>query len=50
MNRKLGCSVLLLVLCCAVWVASCAPAHHYVYQIPEQTDDGWATASLDDVG
>jgi hypothetical protein len=22
----------------------------YAYQIPEQTGDGWATASLDDVG
>ena len=50
MNRKLGYSVLLLVLCCTVWIASCAPAHHYAYQIPEQTGDGWATASLDDVG
>jgi CubicO group peptidase (beta-lactamase class C family) len=50
MNRKLGYFVLLLVLCCAVGVASSAPAHHYAYQIPEQTGDGWATASLDDVG
>jgi CubicO group peptidase (beta-lactamase class C family) len=51
MNRKLDYSVLLLlVLCCAVWVVSCAPEHEYTYRIPEQTNDGWATASLDDVG
>ena len=47
---RLGYSVLLLFLCCTVWVASCAPAPHYAYRIPEQTGDGWATASLDDVG
>ena len=50
MNRKLGYSVLLLVLCCTVCVASYAPAPHYAYQIPAQTGDGWVTASLDDVG
>ena len=50
MNRKLDYFVLLLVLCCAVWVVSCAPEHEYVYRIPEQTNDGWATAGLDDVG
>ena len=50
MNRKLGYPALSLVLCCTVWVASCAPAHHYAYQIPAQTGDGWVTASLEDVG
>jgi CubicO group peptidase (beta-lactamase class C family) len=50
MNRKLDYFALLLVLCCAVWVVSCAPEPGHVYQIPEQTNDGWATASLDDVG
>ena len=50
MNRKLDYSVLLLVLCCTVWLGSCTPEHEYVYRIPEQTNDGWATASLDDVG
>jgi CubicO group peptidase (beta-lactamase class C family) len=38
----------LLVLLCAVWLISCAPAH--TYRTPEQTDDGWRTASLDEVG
>jgi hypothetical protein len=41
-------------MCCAFWVVSCAPEyvleHEYVYRIPEQTNDGWATAGLDDVG
>ena len=41
---------LLLVLCCAVWLVSCAPGHENTYRRPEQTNDGWATASLDDVG
>jgi CubicO group peptidase (beta-lactamase class C family) len=50
MNRKLGHSVLLLILCCAVWVVSCTPEHEYTYRIPERTNDGWVTASLDDVG
>ena len=50
MNRKLDYSVALLVLCCAVWLASCAPEHDHVYQIPAQTDDGWETASLEAVG
>jgi CubicO group peptidase (beta-lactamase class C family) len=39
---------LLLVLLCAVWLVSCAPAHTYL--IPEETNDGWKTASLDAVG
>ena len=51
---KLDYFVLLLVLCCVFWVASCTPEHEpeheYVYRIPEQTNDGWATAGLDDVG
>ncbi len=52
MNRKLEHSILLLllVLCCAGGVVSCASEHDYAYQIPEQTNDGWATASLDEVG
>jgi CubicO group peptidase (beta-lactamase class C family) len=41
---------LLLILCCAVWLVSCAPEHEYAYQVPEQTNDGWETASLDQVG
>ena len=54
MNRRVYFSALLLVVCCAVWAVSCVPEHQpeheYVYRIPEQTNDGWGTASLDDVG
>ena len=41
--------VWLLVLCCLVGVASCTTEYEYSYQIPVQTNDGWATASLDAV-
>lgn len=37
-----------LILCCAFLLVSCRPG--YTYEIPEQTNDGWQTASLDDVG
>jgi len=47
--KRLSAEALLLGLCCAVWLVSCAPEHEYAYQVPEQTDDGWATASLDEV-
>jgi CubicO group peptidase (beta-lactamase class C family) len=54
MNRRLYFSALLLILCSLVWVVSCAPEHEpeheYVYRIPEQTNDGWATANLEDAG
>ncbi len=52
MNRKQYYFLVLFVLCCAVWVVSCAPEHEleYVYRIPEQTNDGWATADLEEVG
>ncbi len=52
MNRKQYYFLFLFVLCCAVWVVSCAPEHEleYVYRIPEQTNDGWVTADLEEVG
>jgi len=28
---------------------SCSKKVHYTYQVPEKTDDGWATAALDEV-
>ena len=37
-----------LILLCTVLVACCAPA--YTFPAPEQTNDGWQTASLDEVG
>ena len=37
-----------MILFCVVWLVSCSPS--YTYQIPEQTDDGWQTASLDAIG
>jgi len=40
-------SALLLGLLCALLAVSCASA--YTYHIPEQTNDGWPTASLDEV-
>jgi CubicO group peptidase (beta-lactamase class C family) len=40
--------VLLLALLCVTWLVSCAPMH--TCRIPEQTRDGWQTASLDEVG
>ena len=39
---------LLSVLLCALCLISCRQT--YDYQPPAQTDDGWPTASLDDVG
>ena len=39
---------LLLILLCAACLVSCAPAP--TARIPQQTDDGWQTASLDEVG
>jgi hypothetical protein len=38
----------LLALLCIVLVVSCAPAH--TLSIPEQRNDGWQTATLDEVG
>lgn len=48
--KRRSMEALLLVLCCVVWLVSCAPEHEYTYRIPKQTDDGWETASLDEVG
>lgn len=39
---------LIIILFCATLFLSCRPS--YMYQIPEQTNDGWQVASLDDVG
>jgi CubicO group peptidase (beta-lactamase class C family) len=46
--KKISLKALLLILLCAVWLISCGPTS--TYQVPEQTNDGWQTASLDDVG
>jgi len=40
--------VLLLTIIVSVLLLSCGPT--YIYEIPEQTDDGWQTASLEEVG
>jgi len=37
-----------LILCLAVCLVSCTPK--YTYQMPEQTNDGWETASLSNAG
>jgi CubicO group peptidase (beta-lactamase class C family) len=47
MKRK-SLRTLLLVLLCAIVLASCAPAQTSL--APEQTGDGWQTASLSDMG
>jgi CubicO group peptidase (beta-lactamase class C family) len=50
-GKKMGRTSLrasLLTLLCAAWLVSCASTSGY--QEPEQTDDGWQTASLGDVG
>ncbi|MCP4542198.1 MAG: serine hydrolase [Chloroflexi bacterium] len=39
---------LLFILLCTICLMSCAPAQPY--RMPGQTDDGWQTASLDEVG
>ena len=39
---------ILLTLSISVGCLSCEPAYHY--QIPEQIEDGWNTASVEDVG
>jgi len=41
-------STLLLALFCVICLVSCGPT--YTYHIPAQTNDGWQTGSLDDVG
>jgi CubicO group peptidase (beta-lactamase class C family) len=46
--KRMPLRALLLILLCVVWIVSCAPTR--TYRIPEQTDDGWQTASLDEVG
>jgi CubicO group peptidase (beta-lactamase class C family) len=46
--KKVSFKALLLILFCAVWLVSCGPTS--TYQVPEQTNDGWQTASLGDVG
>jgi len=46
--KNIPLKALILVLFCAVLLLSCQSS--YTYQIPEQTTDGWQTASLDDVG
>ena len=44
--RKLSFLLFVLIIS-AVLVLSCSPK--YTYNVPEQTNDGWQTASLDDV-
>jgi CubicO group peptidase (beta-lactamase class C family) len=46
--KKIPSKALLLLLVCTVWLVSCQPAN--THPIPEQTNDGWQTASLDAVG
>jgi CubicO group peptidase (beta-lactamase class C family) len=46
--KKVSLKTPLLILFCAVWFVSCKPTS--TYQVPEQTNDGWQTASLDAVG
>jgi len=46
--KRITLRALLSVLLCLVLVLSCSPAHKY--RIPEQTNDGWQTASLNEVG
>jgi len=46
--KKIPSKALFLLLICAVWLVSCQPAN--THPKPEQTNDGWQTASLDDVG
>lgn len=46
--RKWPLIALFSILFLVVWLVSCGSA--YTYQIPEQREDGWQTASLDDVG
>ena len=48
MKRKPVNVLLLTVLTCAISLVSCAPAR--TSSVPEQTDDGWQTASLNEVG
>jgi CubicO group peptidase (beta-lactamase class C family) len=46
--KRLPLKTLLLILLCVVCLVSCTPA--YTPRVPEQTEDGWQTASLDAVG
>ena len=46
--KRVSLKALLLVLLCTILLVSCAPAH--TFSTPEQTNDGWQTASLDEVG
>ncbi len=48
-------TILLLILSLIIFVFSCkdkavSPSDSYVYKIPEQTNDGWETTSLNSVG
>jgi len=46
--KRVSLKASLLALICAVLLVSCAPAH--TSPVPEQTNDGWPTASLAEVG
>jgi CubicO group peptidase (beta-lactamase class C family) len=46
--RQVASEMLCLILLCFIPLVSCRPA--YTYQVPEDSGDGWQTASLDDVG
>jgi len=49
LTRTLSLAVALsYFLICVVLLSSCQSS--YIYQVPEQTNDGWQVASLDDVG
>jgi len=45
--KKKSFRAFVLTLICAVWLVSC---DEYTYQVPQQTDDGWQTAGIADVG
>ena len=46
--KKTPLKALIIILFCAVLLLFCRSS--YIYQIPEQTNDGWQVAGLDDVG
>ena len=50
MDRKQRYLALFLVLYWSFYLVSCGPKFEYSYQIPVQNNDGWLTASLEDVG
>jgi len=46
--KRTSLRALLLILLCTTLLVACSPAHKS--RIPAQTNDGWQTASLDEVG